>query len=69
MGPLLTFDTTHHAIWAEQVALEHGLAAQVVPAPADSSAGCDLALETLPEDVARLEQELGARKIAYARYR
>jgi hypothetical protein len=49
--PLLTFDTTHHALWAEQIAIERGLAAQVVPAPPESAAKCDLALEVLAEDL------------------
>lgn len=47
---LLTFDTTHHALLAEQLAHEHGLAAEVTPAPPESGAKCDLALEYLPEE-------------------
>jgi hypothetical protein len=51
---LLTFDTTHHALWAEQLAHEHGLAAEPTPAPADAGAQCDIALEFLPEEEAAL---------------
>jgi hypothetical protein len=51
---LLVFDTTHHALWAEQIARELLLGAEVVPAPAASRAKCDLALEFLPEDEAAL---------------
>jgi hypothetical protein len=47
---ILTFDTTHHALWAEEIALARGLGVDVIPAPADSGAKCDLALEVLPED-------------------
>lgn len=47
---LLVFDTTHHALWAEQLARELLLGVEVVPAPAESNAKCDLALEYLPED-------------------
>ena len=54
MPHLLTFDTTHHALLAEQVAHEHGLAAEVTPAPAGSMAKCDLAIEYLVEEEARL---------------
>lgn len=54
MSCLLTFDTTHHALWAEQLAHEHGLAAEPTPAPAGSGALCDIALEYLPEEEARL---------------
>jgi hypothetical protein len=50
MTRLLTFDTTHHALLAEQLALEEGFAVQVTPAPADSGARCDLALEFFAHD-------------------
>lgn len=50
MVRLLTFDTTHHALLAEQVAHECGLAAEVTPAPPQSGAKCDLAVEYLPEE-------------------
>jgi hypothetical protein len=51
---VLVFDTTHHALWAEQVARDRGFGAEVVPAPAGSQAKCDLALEFLREDEAAL---------------
>jgi hypothetical protein len=51
---LLVFDTTHHALWAEQIAQDGALGAQVVPAPAEAEAKCDLALEVLEEDADRL---------------
>lgn len=47
---LLTFDTTHHALWAEQLAHENGLAAEVTPAPPESNAKCDLAIEFLRDE-------------------
>lgn len=50
MRALLTFDTTHHALWAEEVAREAGIACEVVPAPAAARARCNLALEVLPEE-------------------
>ena len=48
---LFTFDTTHHALWAEEVAGERAIPAEVVPAPAEAGARCNLALETLPDDL------------------
>lgn len=48
--PLLTFDTTHHALYAEQLAHEAGLAAEPTPAPPESGAKCDIALEYLPDE-------------------
>jgi len=50
MTRVFVFDSTHHALWAEQIALESGLAVQVIPAPAGADAKCDLALEALAED-------------------
>ena len=54
------FDTTTAALWAEEVAGEHGIPCDVVPAPAESVAKCDLALvmpaarrEELAEALAR----------------
>jgi hypothetical protein len=57
-SPIFTFETTHHALWAEEVALEEGIPAQVIPAPAAAHARCNLAVETLGEDVERLGQLL-----------
>ena len=69
MPPVLfTFDTTHHALWAEQVALEAGLGAQVTPAPADSDAKCDLALEVLPEEADELQALLLTQGIVFRLY-
>lgn len=50
------FDTTHHALWAEEVAVQAGIPVDVVPAPPDrGEARCDLALATF----ARTAEELG----------
>ncbi len=38
------FDTTHHAMWAEDVAREQAIPAEVVPAPPDGGAKCGAAL-------------------------
>ena len=45
-----TFDTTHHALWAEELLRERGLPCEVVPAPPAAHARCNLALLVLPED-------------------
>lgn len=62
---LLTFDTTHHALLAEQVAHDHGLAAEVTPAPPESGAKCDLALEFLPEEEEMLTSVLRAADVEF----
>lgn|GEM_PF-1288070 len=59
IGPSRTvvflFDTTHHALWAEEVAQGAGLPAEVIPAPPDrGEARCDLALETFRATAADL---------------
>lgn len=41
------FDTTNAALWGEEVARERGIAAEVVPAPPEAGAACDLALVTM----------------------
>ncbi len=53
------FDTTHHALWAEEVAVQNGIPADVVPAPPDrGQARCDLAVETFAECSADLGRAL-----------
>ena len=65
---VFTFDTTHHALWAEEVAREADIPAEVVPAPPAARARCNLALETLPEEVERLADALTAAGVAHARW-
>ena len=62
---VLVFETTHHALWAEEVARDLRLGADVVPAPAASRAGCDLAIEALDEDLAALIEALRERSIVF----
>ena len=52
------FDTTTGAMWAEDVAVEREIPAEVVPAPADAKAKCGLALQTLLEHSSALEAAL-----------
>jgi hypothetical protein len=65
---MITFDTTHHALWAEEIAGEHGIPAQPVPAPAEANARCSIALEVLPEDEERLVELLREAGVRCARY-
>ena len=66
--PVLVFDTTHHAIWAEQVAHGKGFAAEIEPAPADARARCALALAYLPEEESGLLQALVTAGVPHRRY-
>ncbi len=65
---MFTFETTHHALWAEEIAARNGIPAEVVPAPPDAHARCNLAIETLPEDVGRLAAELDSAGVPFGRY-
>jgi hypothetical protein len=65
MTRVFLFDSTHHALWAEEIALERGLAVQVIPAPPDAEARCDLALEALPEESEALAAALAAAGVRF----
>lgn len=62
---VLVFDTTHHALWAEQVARAGNFGAEVIPAPAAADAKCDLALEYLPEEETALLAALRAADVPF----
>ncbi|HEX6371672.1 MAG TPA: DUF3343 domain-containing protein [Longimicrobium sp.] len=65
---IFTFDTTHHALWAEEVAQARGIPADVIPAPPAARARCNLALETLPEEVDLLAAALDEEGVAFGRW-
>jgi hypothetical protein len=68
MNQLFTFDTTHHALWAEEVAGDEGIPVEVVPAPPGANARCSLALATQPEEVHRLGGELERAGVPFSLY-
>ena len=63
---ILTFDTTHHALWAEEVARERGIPAEIIPAPPEAHARCDLALEYFAADGERLQQALRTEGVSFS---
>jgi hypothetical protein len=65
---LFTFDTTHHALWAEEIAAERGIACGVLPPPPAAGARCNLALETLPDGVTALARHLEDEGVPYRLY-
>ena len=65
---IFTFDTTHHALWAEEVAAERTIPAEVVPAPPAANARCNLALEVFPDDVPRLKAALQEEGVPFGVY-
>lgn len=66
---VFTFDTTHHALWAEEVADQSGIPTEVIPAPAEAHARCDLALACLPADLNRLAAVLDDAGVPFRIYR
>ena len=63
---LFTFDTTHMALWAEDVARERGVPAEIVPAPPEAKAKCGLALRAL---VARADELAAALRVEGVEFR
>ena len=59
------FETTHHAMWAEDVARDHAIPAEVVPAPPDGGARCGVALRTPGHRAGELAQALDEERILY----
>ena len=55
---IVTFDTTHHALWAEELAKETGIAHEVVSAPPEANARCSIALEIFNADIDRFSRVL-----------
>lgn len=53
---LFLFDTTHHAMWAEEVAVERQIPVEVVPAPREAEAKCGVAIRTVPDRIEEMEK-------------
>lgn len=68
MNRILVFDTTHHAMWAEELAREQGVAVEVVPAPEGVDAKCGMALEVLPESLESLQAVLNREGVPFRLY-
>lgn len=52
---IFLFETTHHAMWAEEVATAREMPIEVVPAPREAKAKCGLAIRTLPDRLEEME--------------
>lgn len=59
------FSTTHNAMWAEDVAQELDIPAEVVPAPPGHGAQCGLALRTPETCAEELAEALNQEGISY----
>jgi len=65
MSFVLVFNSTHHALTAEEVLEESGLEVDIVPVPADIRVDCGLAIEITECDRERAEAALAAARIAF----
>lgn len=62
---LLVFDSSNAVLWAEEVADDAGVPVEVVPAPAESGAKCDLALLTPAGRAVDLQEALRAEGVPF----
>lgn len=65
---VFTFDTSHHALWAEDVAREREVPVEVIPAPPETGSKCDLALRLLRIRAGELEQAFRSEGIEFRRW-
>lgn len=68
MNRIVVFDTTHHALWAEEVARDKGIAVEVIPAPKGVDAKCGMALEVLEESFEDLKALFAQEGIPFKPY-
>lgn len=68
MKKLVVFDTTHHALWAEEIARDQGIAVEVVPAPEGADAKCGMALEVKTSSYEDLKGLLAKENIPFKEY-
>jgi hypothetical protein len=63
-----TFPSSHHALWAEDVAHELGIGVEVGSAPAESRAKCGLALRVGEGEAERLAGAFESEGIEFERW-
>lgn len=65
---VFVFDSTQAALWGEEVARHEAIPAEVIPAPAESDAKCDLALVTLSARADALERAMTRQGVGFRRW-
>lgn len=63
-----TFSTSHHAMWAEDLALEKGITAELGSPPSGAEDACGLALRIDSTRATELEATLRKEGIDFARW-
>jgi hypothetical protein len=64
---IFTFETTHQALWAEEVAQEQGLPCEVAPAPPEVDAKCGLSIRTPESQADRMAEAFAEEGIEFGR--
>lgn len=65
MDRVFTFDTTSQALWAEEIATNSEIPAEVVAAPGESKAKCGLALRTFEDRIEDLAEALRTEGVVF----
>lgn len=65
MQALITFDSTHHALRAEQVLEGAGLTPDIIPTPREITASCGLSLSLVASDLPRALELLRAVEVTF----
>ena len=65
MSFIFVFDSTHHALTAEEALEESGLEIDIVPVPVDIRVDCGLAIEIAKRDREKAEAALDAAGVAF----
>jgi hypothetical protein len=63
---IFVFESSHYALWAEDVARERSVSVKVVPAPTDETASCGLALEIPAAEAEGLREAFEEEGIAFS---
>jgi hypothetical protein len=63
---VFVFESSHYALWAEDVARERSVPVKVVAAPAGETSTCGLALEIPASEAASLEAAFTEEGIAFS---
>ena len=62
---ILTFDSTHHAIKAENDLIREGIQTKTIPTPRDITLSCGIAIRISPDDIEKIKGLLEEGKLTY----
>jgi hypothetical protein len=65
MNRLIVFDSVHHAIRAERLLQEEGIAIDLIPTPREISASCGQSVAFREEDMEAVQRVLAQEKVFF----